>query len=87
MRCATVCALQMDGSDEEHVIEARQQLNLAYDRFVGRFGPINAPRQSARLRRRPDLPLLLSLEHYNDETKRATKAAIFTSGRFIIAAG
>jgi N12 class adenine-specific DNA methylase len=26
----------------------------------------------------PDLPLLLSLENYNDETKRATKATIFT---------
>ena len=44
---------QIDGSTEEQVVEARRQLNLAYDRFVARFGPINRPRQSARLRRRP----------------------------------
>jgi len=25
----------MDGSTEERVLETRQQLNLAYDRFVG----------------------------------------------------
>ena len=32
---------------------------------------------SARFDGDPDLPLLLSLENYNDETKRATKATIF----------
>jgi N12 class adenine-specific DNA methylase len=69
---------QLDGSTEEHVIETRQQLNLAYDRFSGRFGPINARANQRAFDGDPDLPLLLSLEHYNDETKRATKAAIFT---------
>ena len=32
---------------------------------------------SARFDGDPDLPLLLSLEHYDEETKRATKASIF----------
>jgi len=32
---------QMDGSAEEHVVETRQRLNQTYDRFVGRFGPVN----------------------------------------------
>ena len=32
---------QMDGSGEDRVVETRQQLNLTYDRFVARFGPVN----------------------------------------------
>lgn len=69
---------QLDGSTEEQVVEARQQLNYAYDRFVGRFGPISLRANQRAFDGDPDLPLLLSLEHYNDETKRATKATIFT---------
>ena len=68
---------QMDGSTEEQVVETRQQLNLAYDRFVGRFGPVNLRANQRAFDGDPDLPLLLSLENYNDETKRATKATIF----------
>jgi len=68
---------QLDGGSEERVLETRHQLNLAYDRFVGRFGPINTRANQRAFDGDPDLPLLLSLEHYNDETKRATKASIF----------
>jgi N12 class adenine-specific DNA methylase len=68
---------QIDGSDEGQVIEARQQLNHAYGMFVGRFGPINLRANQRAFDGDPDLPLLLSLENYNDETKRATKATIF----------
>jgi N12 class adenine-specific DNA methylase len=68
---------QLDGSGEERVLETRHQLNLAYDRFVGRFGPINTRANQRAFDGDPDLPLLLSLEHYNDETKVAKKAAIF----------
>jgi N12 class adenine-specific DNA methylase/prefoldin subunit 5 len=68
---------QMDGSDEEQVVEARQQLNHAYGMFVGRFGPINLRANQRAFDGDPDLPLLLSLENYNEETKRATKATIF----------
>ena len=69
---------QMDGSDEEQVVETRQQLNHVYGPFVGRFGPINLRANQRAFDGDPDLPLLLSLENYNDETKRATKATIFT---------
>ncbi len=69
---------QLDDSGEEHVIETRQRLNLDYDRFVARFGPLNLRANQRAFDGDPDLPLLLSLEHFNDETKRATKAAIFT---------
>ena len=68
---------QLDGSPDERVVETRQQLNIAYDRFVGRFGPVNGRANQRAFDGDPDLPLLLSLEHYNDETKVATKAAIF----------
>jgi len=68
---------QMDGSDEGQVIEARQQLNHVYGMFVGRFGPVNLRANQRAFDGDPDLPLLLSLEHYNEETKRATKATIF----------
>jgi N12 class adenine-specific DNA methylase len=68
---------QMDGSDEAQVIEARQELNHAYGMFVGRFGPVNLRANQRAFDGDPDLPLLLSLENYNEETKRATKATIF----------
>jgi N12 class adenine-specific DNA methylase/phospholipid N-methyltransferase len=69
---------QVDGSLEERVVEARQQLTLTYDRFTARFGPLNLRANQRAFDGDPDLPLLLSLENYNDETKRATKATIFT---------
>jgi len=68
---------QLDGSNEEQVADARFQLNLVYDRFVARFGAVNLPVNQRAFYGDPDLPLLLSLENYNDETKVATKAAIF----------
>ena len=68
---------QLDGSNEAEVVEAREKLNFAYDRFVSRFGSVNAPVNQRAFFGDPDLPLLLSLEHYNDEAKVATKAAIF----------
>ncbi len=68
---------QLDGSGEEQVIEARDRLNLAYDRFLSRFGPINARVNQLAFDGDPDLPLLLSLEQYDEENSRATKAAIF----------
>ena len=69
---------QVDGSDEQQVVDARQELNHVYGMFVGRFGPINLRANQRAFDGDPDLPLLLSLENYNEETKRATKATIFT---------
>jgi N12 class adenine-specific DNA methylase len=67
--------LQFDG--EETVVDARRQLNFQYDQFVSRFGPINDTANRRAFRGDPDLPLLCSLEDYNDETKKAAKTAIF----------
>ena len=68
---------QLDGSSESQVIEAREQLNLAYDRFVSRFGPVNARVNQNAFDGDPDFPLLLSLEHYDEEMNLAVKASIF----------
>jgi N12 class adenine-specific DNA methylase len=68
---------QLDGSGEGQVVEVREQLNFAYDRFVSRFGPINAPINQRAFHGDPDLPLLLSLENYDEETRVAVKASIF----------
>jgi N12 class adenine-specific DNA methylase len=59
------------------VIASRQQLNQTYDSFVAKFGPISEPVNAGAFRSDPDLPLLLSLERYDPETHRASKAAIF----------
>ena len=68
---------QLEGHQDEAIVSAREQLNQAYDRFVQTHGPISARPNTAAFRADPDLPLLLSLENYDEETKRATKAAIF----------
>ena len=68
---------QVEVSDEREVQTARQQLNHTYDRFVARHGAISERANTSAFRGDPDLPLLLSLEQYDEETKRATKAAIF----------
>ena len=68
---------QLDGSGEERVIETREKLNHAYDRFVARFGSINVPVNQRAFHGDPDLPLLLSLENYDEETRRAVKAVHF----------
>lgn len=72
-----VLRTQLEESGEPAIVAARQQLNLHYDHFVSRFGPVNAPANRRVFREDPDYPLLCSLEDYNAETKRAAKTAIF----------
>lgn len=68
---------QMEDHPEDDVILARSRLNQTYDRFVSRYGAINERANALAFRGDPDLPLLLSLENYDSDTKRATKTAIF----------
>ncbi len=68
---------QVENRPDAEVEAARFRLNQDYDYFVGQFGPVS---QSANVRAfagDPDLPLLLSLENYDDDTNTATKTAIF----------
>jgi len=68
---------QVDESTDEQIADARFQLNLAYDRFISRFGPVNLRANQRAFDGDPDLPLLLSLENYDGETGTATKATVF----------
>ena len=72
-----VLRTQLDNRSEEEVADARRQLNVTYDGFVARFGALNESANRRAFRGDPDAPLLCSLEDYNDDTKLATKAAIF----------
>lgn len=69
--------LQVEDRGEDDVANARLRLNQDYDHFVGQFGAVS---QSANVRAfvgDPDLPLLLSLENYDEDAGTATKTAIF----------
>jgi N12 class adenine-specific DNA methylase/TolA-binding protein len=68
---------QVETELEPEIESARHALNQVYDGFVTRFGPISERANTSAFRGDPDLPLLLSLEQYDEETKRATKASIF----------
>jgi N12 class adenine-specific DNA methylase len=68
---------QLNGTGDEDVVAAREDLNRTYDSFVARLGPISDRANVIAFRGDPDLPLLLSLEQYDPESGRATKAAIF----------
>ncbi|EXI82608.1 MAG: DNA methylase [Candidatus Accumulibacter appositus] len=56
----------------------RAMLNGTYDRFVSRYGCLSTRANALAFRRDPDYPLLLSLEHYDEEADTARKAALFT---------
>ncbi len=72
-----VLRTQLADRREDEIVEARRQLNSFYDHFVSRFGAINDSPNRRAFRGDPDLPLLCSLEDYDNDTKRATKASIF----------
>ncbi len=72
-----VLRTQLEESGESAILAARQQLNLRYDHFASRFGPINTHANRRAFHGDPDYPLLCSLENYRHDTKRATKTAIF----------
>ena len=44
-----------------------------YDSFVSRYGPLSSRENVKAFAGDPDQPLLLSLENYDPETKRATQ--------------
>ena len=72
-----VLRTQLNDSTEDEIVGTRRQLNSFYDHFVSRFGAINDSPNRRAFRGDPDLPLLCSLEDYDNDTKRARKASIF----------
>lgn len=68
---------QLASEDDGCLVPLRALLNAAYDRYVKKYGCLSARANALAFRRDPDYPLLLSLEHYDDENGTAQKAAIF----------
>jgi N12 class adenine-specific DNA methylase len=68
---------QVENRPDPEIAAARFRLNQDYDYFVGQFGPLSDSANVRAFAGDPDLPLLLSLENYDDDTGTATKAAIF----------
>ncbi len=56
----------------------RAMLNGTYDRYVAKYSCMSTRANALAFRRDPDYPLLLSLEHYDEESDTARKAALFT---------
>ena len=85
-RARRVLQSQNDGWPEESRIEARRELNQAYDRFVVAYGPINkttfgdSASEGSMIRRMPNLVkfredpdamLVMALEDYDELTGKA----------------
>ncbi|MFZ5497046.1 MAG: DEAD/DEAH box helicase family protein [Verrucomicrobiota bacterium] len=68
---------QVEDRPDDEVLYARTRLNEHYDHFVNRFGAINESANVRAFAGDPDLPLLLSLETFNEDTGLAAKTAIF----------
>jgi len=68
---------QLDEATPERIAEGRKLLNDIYDSFVSRHGPLSSRENVKAFAGDPDQPLLLSLENYDPESKRARKTAIF----------
>lgn len=64
---------------QDELADLRRRLNEKYDRFVDKNGIIHSPRNRRLMHADPDLPLLLSLENYDAQKKKAEKAAIFST--------
>jgi N12 class adenine-specific DNA methylase len=69
---------QLDDAPEDRITEARRLLNNLYDSFTYRYGPLSTKENLRAFAGDPDQPLLLSLENYDAEHKRASKTAIFS---------
>lgn len=69
--------LNLDGAADEALEAGQRKLNEAYDAFSESYGPINLRANQSLLKDDPDLPFLLALERYDEDSKTATKAAIF----------
>ncbi len=68
---------QVENAPEDEILAARRNLNREYDQFYARFGPVSDPVNTRAFRGDPDLPLLRSLESFNERTRLAQKTAIF----------
>jgi len=68
---------QAESEDDELLGVYRVALNGVYDAFVAKHGFLHAKANRSAFKADPDLPLLLSLERWDEESETASKADIF----------
>ncbi len=71
-----VLRLQAENAPEADYLEARERLNLLYDKFVGKHGPMTPHIQ--RISEDPSISTMLSLESFDADTQTAVKADLFS---------
>lgn len=69
---------QLDGLSDKEITAIRRDLNAKYDDFVKKHGILNSVQNTRLARLDVDSPFILALENYDKETKKASKADIFT---------
>ncbi|MDI1339530.1 DEAD/DEAH box helicase [Polaromonas sp.] len=74
----TLLDAQLSEDSDGRLGHLRALLNGTYDRFITKYGCLSTRANALAFRRDPDYPLLLSLEHYDEESDTARKAALFT---------
>lgn len=70
--------LMAEDADDDVIRAAQKELNQVYDKFVKRHGPISSPENWEAMYEDPDIPILLSLEDYDEEKGTAAKTAVFS---------
>ena len=69
---------QQQGLNESEIKKARTKLNKLYDAFVKKYGFINSQANRTAIKDDPDKFSIFALENYDPDTKKATKADIFS---------
>ena len=69
--------LQLDNASTDEISAARKQLNAEYDAFVKKNGVLNSTANKKIVQFDVDSPFILSLENYDKDSKKASKADIF----------
>lgn len=77
-----LCDALQQGASKKIINSLRKKLNNQYDRFVDKYGYLNAPKNKAAIKAFADRYSILSLENYTPKTGKtpatATKADIFS---------
>jgi N12 class adenine-specific DNA methylase len=71
---------QLADEGDSRLGHLRAMLNGTYDRFVARYGCLSTRANALAFRRDPDYPLLLSLEHYDEESGHGPQGGAVHAG-------
>ena len=69
---------QLQGQNPASIGKARKELNGLYDAFVKEHGYLNAPANKKAMQDDPDRYSILALENWDTDTRKGTKADIFS---------